>query len=167
MISPRIEKLLNEQYHMEVFSAHLYLAMCSYFTDQDLDGFANFFMLQADEELAHARKQFDYLHEVDGKLKMGAIDAPQTDFDSMLSVFTLALDHEQKVTKSINQIAKASLEEDDFATYNFLQWFIEEQVEEEASMRSLIAKVKLAEGNNSATYLLNEELMQRQAEPME
>ncbi|MFK7969908.1 MAG: ferritin [Bacteroidia bacterium] len=164
MITPRIEKLLNEQYHMEVFSAHLYLAMCSHFMDQDLDGFAHFFRLQADEEQAHARKQFDYIHEVDGKLTIGQIDAPQTTFGTMREAFELALEHEQKVTKSINSIVKATFEEDDFATQNFLQWFIQEQVEEEASMRSIIAKVKLAEGNNSAIYLLNEELQNRVAE---
>ena len=164
MVSQNIERLLNEQYHKEVFSAHLYLAMCSHFLEQDLDGFAHFFRLQADEELMHARKQFDYLHEVDGKLTIGPIDAPQTTFGSMREAFELALEHEQSVTRSINQIVKASLDEGDFATHNFLQWFIQEQVEEESSMRSIIAKVKLAEGNNSAIFLLNEELQARQPE---
>ena len=164
MISDRISQLLNEQYNKEVYSAHLYLAMCSYFLEQDLDGFAHFFRLQADEELMHATKQFDYVHEVDGKMTIGAIDAPRTDFSSMREAFELALEHEQEVTRSINNIVKAALEEGDFATHNFLQWFIQEQVEEESSMRSIIAKVKLAEGNNSAIFLLNEELMARKPE---
>lgn len=164
MISDRISNLLNEQYQKEVYSAQLYLAMCSYFLEQDLDGFAHFFRLQADEELVHAAKQFDYVHEVDGKMTIGAIDAPQTEFGSMREAFETALAHEQEVTRSINNIVKAALEEGDFATHNFLNWFVQEQVEEEASMRSIIAKVKLAEGNNSAIFLLNEELMGRKPE---
>lgn len=159
-----MEKLINDQYHREVFSAHLYFSMCSYFLDQDLDGFANFFKIQAEEELLHAQKQFDYVHQVDGKITMGGIDAPETDFQSILEIFENTLKHEQYITKNINEIVKASLEESDFATHNFFQWFIAEQVEEEALMRTYIAKLKLADGNKSTLYLLNEELMIRKAE---
>lgn len=158
MISERITKLINDQFHIELYSANLYLAMSSYFLDQDLDGFAHFFRLQADEEMMHAMKQFDYLHEVDGKINMGAIGAPENDFQDILPVFEEALAHERIVTKSINDIMKATLEESDFATQAFFQWFVQEQVEEESTMRSIIAKLKLAGDNKSSIYLLNEEL---------
>lgn len=162
MISDRIQTMINEQYHKELFSSHLYLSMSSWFLARDLDGFANFFRLQADEELMHARKQFDYLHNVDGKMTLGAIGAPRTEWSSNLEVFEDAYLHEQDVTRSINAIVKATLESGDFATLQFMQWFVEEQVEEEASIRNIIAKVKLAGDNNSALFLLNEELGRRQ-----
>lgn len=165
MINEKIQELLNEQFHKELFSANLYLAMSSYFLDQDLDGFANFFRIQADEEMLHAKKQFDYVHEVDGKISIGALAAPQTEFESTLQAFEIAQEHEQLVTRSINIIVRASLEANDFATHNFMQWFVAEQVEEEALMRSIIAKLKLAEGNKSTMYLLNEELLLRKLEP--
>ncbi len=160
-----MEKLINDQYHREVFSAHQYFAMCSYFMDQDLDGFANFFKIQAEEELMHAQKQFDFVHQVDGKITLTSIDAPENEFGSILEIFEKTLEHEQYITKNIHLIVKAALDEADFATHNFFQWFVEEQVEEEATVRTYIAKLKLAEGNKSTLYLLNEELMTRQPEP--
>ena len=156
--------MIVDQYHKELFSAYQYFAMCSYFLDRDLDGFANFFKIQAEEELMHAQKQFDFLHEVDGKVTIGAIDAPENEFSSILEVFEKTLAHEQFITKSIFQIVKASLDEADFATHEFFQWFVKEQVEEEATMRGLIAKLKMIEGDKSALYLLNEELLKRQPE---
>jgi ferritin len=164
MISERIATLLNEQFHKELFSANLYLSMSSYFLAEDLDGFAHFFRLQAEEEMMHAMKQFDYLHEVDSKIEIKAIEAPQTDFKSILEIFQSALGHEQIVTRSINQIVKAALEEGDFATHGFMQWFVNEQVEEESTMRNIIAKLKLASDNQSALFLLNEDLLKRRPE---
>ncbi len=163
MISENMQGLLNAQYHRELFSANQYLAMSSYFLAEDLDGFANFFRIQAEEEMDHAMRQYDYVHEVDGKITHGALDAPNNEFSSYLEVFEKALAHEQYITKNIFDIVKASLDESDYATHQFFQWFVAEQVEEESLFRSLIAKLKLAEGNNSALYLLNEELMNRKA----
>lgn len=167
MISEKMQKLINDQYHRELFSAHMYFSICSYYLDKDLDGFANFFKIQAEEELAHAMKQFDYLHQVDGKITYEAIDGPPNDFESMMDTFEKTLEHEQYITKHIHSIVKAALEEGDFATYNFFQWFVEEQVEEEALMRTLIAKLRMVGDNTSALYLMNEELMQRQPEAEE
>lgn len=167
MISDKMQAMINEQYHREVFSANQYLAMSSYFLDRDLDGFANFFRIQAEEETLHAMKQYDYLHEVDGKINMGAIEAPENTFHSILTVFEKALGHERYITQSINKIVKAAMDEGDFATYEFFQWFIREQVEEEALMRSYIAKLKMIEDDKSALYLMNEELLQRKAGPEE
>ena len=119
MISENMQKLINEQYHREIFSANQYFAMSSYFLDMDLDGFANFFRIQAEEEMAHGMKQFDYLHEVDGRINIGGIDGPENEFSSILEVFEKALGHEQYITKCIHQIVKASLDEGDFATHQF------------------------------------------------
>ena len=163
MISKQMEKMINDQYHKELFSANQYFAMCSYFLEMELDGFAHFFRVQAEEEMMHAAKQFDYLHEVDGKITMGTIDAPENNFSTILEVFEKTLSHEQYITKSIHQIVKAALEEGDFATHQFFQWFVAEQVEEESIMRTMIGKLKLIDDNKSALYLLNEELLKRKA----
>ena len=156
-----MELMLNEQYNKEVFSANLYLAMCSYFLDRDLDGFANYFKIQSKEELQHAEKQFDYLHEVDGKITVGAVEAPESNFASIIDCFEQTLAHEKEITKSIYALAKQSLEEGDFATHTFLQWFIAEQVEEEASVKSLLKKLEMIGDSSSALYLLNDELLKR------
>ncbi|MEL6671632.1 MAG: ferritin [Bacteroidota bacterium] len=156
-----MQELLNAQYHRELFSANQYLAMSSYFLDRDLDGFANFFRIQAEEEKDHAMRQYDYVHDVDGKITHEALEAPQNDFSSLLEVFEKAFGHEQYITRNIFEIVKTALEESDFATHQFFQWFVAEQVEEESLFRTLIAKIKLAGENQSALYLLNEELLAR------
>jgi ferritin len=161
MVSKKMEQMLNEQYNKEVFSANLYLAMCSYFLDRDLDGFANYFKIQSKEELQHAEKQFDYLHEVDGKITVGAVEAPESNFASIIDCFEQTLAHEKEITKSIYALAKQSLAEGDFATHTFLQWFIAEQVEEEASVKSLLKKLEMIGDSSSALYLLNDELLKR------
>ncbi len=161
MISKKMEKLLNEQINKEIFSSNLYLSMCSYFLDKELDGFANFFRVQAQEELFHANKQFDYVHNVGGKVSMMAVEAPETNFKNIIHVFELTLKHEQLVSKSINNLVKNALAENDYATHAFLQWFITEQVEEEANVNNLLSKLKMIGDNSSALYLLNTELKAR------
>ncbi len=161
MISPRIEKLINEQFNMELFSSNLYLSITSWFLSQELDGFANFFRIQAKEEMMHAMKQFDYLHNVDGKISMTYVEAPDNEFTSIVEIFEKALGHEQKVTASISNILHTSLEEMDYASHSFFQWFINEQVEEEATMKTMLKKVKMVGDNSSSLYLLNAELLQR------
>lgn len=164
MISDNMQALLNAQYHRELHSAMQYFAMSSWFLQEDLDGFANFFRVQAEEEMDHAMRQFDYIHEIDGKVTHEGIGAVENDFKDLQSVFHAALEQEKDVTKHIHEIVRAALDESDFATHNFFQWFVQEQVEEEATMRTIIAKLKLIDGNTSALYLMNEELNQRQAE---
>lgn len=165
MISKKMEQMLNEQYNKEVYSAQLYLSMCSYFLDRDLDGFANYFKVQSQEELLHAEKQFDYLHEVDAKVTMMSIDAPPTEFKSIEDCFEQTLAHEKLVTKGIYTLVKQALEEGDFATHTFLQWFVTEQVEEEATVKNLLMKLRMIGDNSSALYLLNDELLKRQLGP--
>ena len=161
MISKKIEKLINDQFNMELYSSNSYLSMTSYFLSIDLEGFANYFRIQAQEEMMHAMKQFDYMHEVDGKIEMLAIEAPNNDYKSILDVFEKAYEQEKAVTKSISNIVGNALKENDFATYAFFQWFVSEQVEEESNMRTMIQKLKMIGDNSSAMYLMNEELGKR------
>ena len=162
MIKKEMESLLNEQFHKEMFSAMQYLAVCSYFEDETLDGFSNFFRIQAQEEMSHAMKQFDYLHTVGGKITMQSIPEPRTSFSNSVEVFEFVLAQEISVTESINQLMKFALEIGDFATQAFLQWFVQEQVEEEDLVRKILHKVKMIGNNSSALFLLNEELKARQ-----
>lgn len=161
MINKKIEKALNEQFNKELFASHLYLSMSSYFLDKDLDGFANYFRIQSDEEKMHAMKFFDYIHEVDGKIEMQDVKAPETNFESIQQVFEVTLEHEQFVTKCIFDLVEQSLVEKDYATHTFLQWFVTEQVEEEAQVKNILQKIKMIKDNTSALYLLNEELGKR------
>ncbi|SOE22489.1 ferritin [Spirosomataceae bacterium TFI 002] len=161
MISKKMEQMLNDQYNKEVYSANLYLSMSSYFLDRDLDGFANYFLIQSKEELMHAEKQFNYVHEIDGKITIQAIAAPPATFDSMMDCFVKTLEHEKYVTKSIYDLVEQALAEKDFATHTFLQWFVTEQVEEEATVKNLIKKLEMIGDNSSALFLLNDELLRR------
>ncbi|MDY3316222.1 ferritin [Riemerella anatipestifer] len=161
MISKKIEQLINEQITKEQYAAQYYLSMAAWFHDQDLDGIANYFRVQAKEELMHADKMFDFLNDVGGRVILGQVDAPPYEFKDALDIFERALAHEKEVTKSIFNIYKTANEEGSYATASFLQWFINEQVEEEASASQLVAKIKMVKDNNSALYLFDQELGQR------
>lgn len=165
MIKKEMEALLNEQFHREMYAAMQYLAISSHFEDKNLDGFAHFFRIQAQEELSHAMKQFDYLHQVDGKIEMKAIPQPQTEFGSNIEVFEFTLKQEMSVTENINKLMKSAVDLGDFATQTFLQWFVQEQVEEEDLVRNILQKLKLVGDNTSTLYLLNEELKNRKPDP--
>ncbi len=160
-ISEKIENMLNEQITKELFSVNQYLVMASFFMKQELNGFANFFLVQSQEENFHGMKQFTYLHDVGGALKLQEIPAPFIDFKNVKHVFEVTLQHEKMVSKSISALIKAALAEDDFATYAFLQWFITEQVEEEATIENILKKLEMIGDNSSALYLLNDELSKR------
>lgn len=164
-ISNEMEKLINEQINHELHSMNLYLQMASYFLDQELNGFANFFRVQSDEEHAHAMRQFDYLHDVGGKLHLAAIESVQMEFNSVLHVFEITAKHEQEVTAAINRLVEQALEEKDYATHTFFQWFVTEQVEEEALMCNILSKVKRIGDNSSALYMLDEEMGRRKQQP--
>ena len=156
-----MESLINDQIANEMYSANLYLSMSSYFISLDLDGFSNFYKVQAQEELSHAMKQFDYLHRVSGKLVMQSIPQPVTEFKSIDETIEVTLKHEEEVSKKIYEIAREALAEGDFATHTFIQWFITEQVEEIDTISHLLQKVRMIKDNTSALYLLNTELSQR------
>lgn len=165
MISEKISSLINEQIAKEQYAAQYYLSMSAWFYAQDLDGIANYFRVQSKEELMHADKMFDFLTDVGANIVIGEIEKPPHDFADALDIFGKALEHEKIVTKSIFDIVKAANEESDFATTSFLQWFINEQVEEEANASQLLAKIKMVKDNPSALYLFDQELATRVFDP--
>ena len=161
MVSEKIVTLVNEQITKEQYAAQLYLSMSAWFYAQDLEGIGNYFRVQSKEELMHADKMFDYVNDVGGKIILNEVPKQPHEFDNSQEIFEKALDHERLVTKSIFNIVKAANEESDFSTTSFLQWFINEQVEEESSASTLVSKIKMVKDNPSALYLFDQELAQR------
>ena len=167
MISEKLLKELNEQFNFELESAYVYMAMAAYCSAEDYDGFAHFFILQAQEEYQHAMKFYDFIYDMDGRATMKAIPEPDNVYDSILDAFKKALAHEELVTSKINKIMDIAIEENNHATKNFLQWFIEEQVEEENNMKKIISNLERIDGHFQGMYMLDKELGQRVLDPIE
>jgi ferritin len=158
MLNPTVHRLLNEQINKEFYSAYLYLQFSNYFKDQDLDGFANWYMIQAQEERDHALLFYQYLQNNNEKVTLEAIDRPDDKFESHMAVLEAGLKHEFYVTSLINDIYAAAYEVKDFRTMQFLDWFVKEQGEEETNANDLIAKMRLFGGDPKSLYMLNQEL---------
>jgi len=161
MIKDKIEKALNSQINAEMYSSYLYLSMSSYFSSINLNGFATWMRVQAQEELTHAMKFYDYVIERGGRVTVAAIEAPPAEWDSPLQVFEHVYTHEQKVTGLINDLVNLAIAEKDHATTAFLQWFVTEQVEEESSADEIVQKVKLVGDQGAGLLMLDQELGQR------
>ena len=161
MLSEKLEKSLNDQITFEFYSSYTYLAMAAYCEASDLSGFANFFRVQAKEELDHAMKLYDYVFQKGGRVILGEIEEPKKEYESMVDVFETGLAHERIVTSKIYAITDIATEEREHATMSFLKWFIDEQVEEENNFNSLLKKVKRCESNPAALYMLDDELANR------
>lgn len=161
MIKENIENAINDQINAELYSAYLYLSMSASFDDQNLDGFANWMRAQADEEVEHAMRFFDYLNERGGRAELDAIEKPKKNWESPLEAFEDAYEHEQYITERINDLSDLAEEENDRATLNMLQWFVEEQVEEEDSVDQIVQKLKLAGGSKSSLLMLDSKLGER------
>lgn len=158
MVSQKLIKALNDQFNYELLSAHYYLGMAAYCSDQDLDGFASFFMAQAEEERFHAMKFYDYVVEVDGRILITDITNIQNNYKSVIDVFKSALEHEQSVTKRIYGLMDIAQEEKEHATQNFLNWFVGEQVEEEATMKGIIKRLERLGNDSHGLFMLDKEL---------
>ncbi len=165
MISDELLTELNKQVKFEYESAHYYLAIANYFRAEDLEGFAHFFEVQAEEERFHAEKFTHFIDELGAVVKLKGLGDPKNDFDSPQAAFEYALEHEKFITKRINQLMDIAHSDKNYAAVNFLNWFIEEQVEEEASMDELINKLERISDDGAAIYMLNEELAQRTFDP--
>ena len=161
MLSENLIKAINSQINYEFYSSYSYLAMAAYAHSQDLDGFANFFRVQAQEEVFHAMKFFDYVYQKNGDVSLEAIDKPQLKFKNMVDVLEKGYEHEQEVTKRIYELANLASEEKEHATISLLKWFVDEQVEEEDNFNRIIKKARRADTNPAALYLLDDELAQR------
>ena len=156
-----MQDALNEQVNAELYSAYLYLSMEAYFESVNLPGFANWMRIQTQEELTHTTKIYDYVNERGGRITLKAIDAPPTQWDSPLAVFQAGFAHEQKVTGLINELVNISIELKDHASNMFLQWFVNEQVEEEKNADDVVQKLKLMADAPGGLYMLDAELAQR------
>ena len=166
MLSERMQKGLNAQMIAELYSSYLYLSMNAYFKSVNLDGFANWMYAQAQEELMHAMKFYEFINQRGGRVTLDAIEAPPTEWDGPLAVFEDTLKHEQKVTGLINDLVEVAAEERDHATRIFLQWFVTEQVEEEDSVGSVLEQLKLLGDAKGGLFMMDRELAKRQAPDM-
>jgi len=153
-----MEQALNSQINAELYSSYLYLSMKAYFESINLPGFANWMKVQVQEELMHAMKFFDFVNECRGRVTLKAIEQPPAEWKSPLNVFEETLKHEQKVTGLINNIMNIAIEEKNHATSNFLQWFVNEQVEEEASADKILQELKLLGSKSAGLFMMDKEL---------
>jgi ferritin len=161
MISHQIQDAFNDQLNAELYSAYMYLSMSAYFESMNLKGFANWMRTQAQEEMLHAMKFYSFINDRGGRVVLSAIESPPVKWDSPLSAFEDAYRHEQKVTGLINNLVDLAIEEKDHSAGAFLQWFVTEQVEEEASADAVVQKLKLAGGQGAALFMIDAELATR------
>ncbi|MBN1925721.1 MAG: ferritin [Prolixibacteraceae bacterium] len=161
MLKEKMEIALNDQINKELYSSYLYLSMCAYAQSLGMPGIANWLKIQAMEELTHANKFFDYVHERNGKVLLKAIDEVPTDFGSVTDMFKNVLEHEQLVTASINNLVDISIEISDHATRSMLLWFVDEQVEEEASVQEIIDQLNMVEGKGHGLFMIDKDLGSR------
>ncbi|MET1128173.1 MAG: ferritin [Thermoproteota archaeon] len=165
-ISERIQELLNRQINSELYSAYLYLSMAAYFESRNLRGFASWMVQQAREELEHAMRIYRYVFERGGRVALKAIEEPPSEWSSPRDAVKHALEHEMEVTRRIHNIYEAAREERDHATEVFMQWFVNEQVEEEALFSDLLAKVEAA-GDSPVALMMLDSLLARRGEEQE
>ena len=161
MIGKKMEKALNEQINAELYSAYLYLSMVAYFESVNLTGFATWMRAQTQEEMMHAMKIYDFINERGGRVILTAIETPPSEWNSPLAAFEAAYAHEQLVTGRINDLVNLAVEEKDHATNAFLQWFVNEQVEEETSADNVVQNLKMAQNAPGALFMIDHELGQR------
>lgn len=161
MISKKMTKALNTQLNHEFYSAYLYLSMSAYCNKADFNGAAGWFLLQYQEEQQHATRIYNYLIGQDAKVSLKKIAKPAKKFGSLLETFEQSLAHEQVMTKRLNELSDSALKEKDHATYNLLQWFVNEQVEEEASVSEIISKLKMVKNDGYGLLMIDRELAQR------
>ncbi|MBE8540025.1 ferritin-like domain-containing protein [Geoglobus acetivorans] len=164
-ISERMVEALNEQLNWELYSAYIYLSMAAYFDSIELKGFANWMRVQWQEEITHAMRFYDYINERGGRVKLHAIQEPKAEWSSPLEAFEEAYNHEVGVTKRIHNLIDLALSEKDYATYNMLQWFVAEQVEEEASTSEIVGKLRIIGEDKHALLMLDQELGKRRFNP--
>ena len=161
MLSKNLEKAFNDQINAEMFSAYLYLSMAAYFDSLNLKGFSNWMRVQFQEEWVHAMKFFDYINERGGRVVLEKIEKPQAEWKSPLDAFEAAYKHEQMITGRINDLVDLAIKENDHAAKAFLQWFVTEQVEEEASTDEVVQMLKMVKESPNGMFMVDRELSKR------
>jgi len=164
MLSPKLQDAFNKQINAELHSSYLYLSMAAYFESKDLKGMANWMVVQAGEEKAHAMRFYDFINDRSGRVLLTQIEAPKTEWKSPLEAFEDAYKHEIKITGMINELFTLVAIEKDGAGHDFLEWFCREQVEEEANAQLIVAQLKLVGDNGVGLYMLDQQLGQRKAD---
>ena len=158
MLNEKVVELLNDQIVKELYSAYLYLDFSNFYSEKGLDGFANWYRIQAQEERDHALLFYDYLHNNNEKVTLGAIDAPNVELNELMDPLKAGLKHEEYVTDLIHTISAAAKDVNDFRTMQFLDWFVKEQGEEEKNANDLITKMELFGSDPKSLYMLDQEL---------
>ncbi len=161
MLSDNMEKALNKQINKELYSSYLYFAMAADLEDKGYAGTAHWMESQAQEEISHAMRIYNFINERGGRAVLEAIDKPKKEWSSIKEIFEDSLEHEQKITASINALMDIAIEENDYATKSFLNWFVDEQVEEEDTVNEILDKINLIEDSKNGMYNLDKELGQR------
>jgi len=161
-IKEKMQDAISKQINRELYSGYLYLSMSTYFEEKNLRGFAKWMRIQAKEEQKHAMKMYEFMYERAGHVKLAAIEAPPHHWKSPLDVFKESYKHEQKVTEMIHNLITMAMAEKDYATMNFLQWYVEEQVEEEASPLAILQKLELIGDSANGLLMLDAEVAKRE-----
>lgn len=165
MLSPKMQDALNAQINAEYYSSYLYLSMAAYCEEVNFKGAAHWFRLQSQEEMVHVMKFFEYVIDRKGRVQLMPIEGPPVRWDSLLAVFEASGKHEAHVTGLINTLASLAISENDHATHALLEWFLTEQVEEEATVDQIVQQFKLADSAPAAMFMIDRELGQRIATP--
>lgn len=160
-MNPKLEKVLNEQINMELFSAYLYMSMSAYLKSLNLLGFAHWLEIQAREELGHALKLYNHVSNRESSINFEKIDKPPHTWESPVEVFKAAYEHEKLVTSRINEIANLAIQEKDFTTNSHMQWYLNEQVEEELNELEIYRQLKFANNSPEVLMMLDRELAKR------
>lgn len=165
-MNQKLEDAFNKQINEELFSSYLYLSMAAWLDGKNFKGVSHWMTLQAREELGHALKFVHFMQEKGAKVVYGEVAKPQTDWETLVNVFEDTCEHEAMITGCINKLVDMAMEEKDHASYNFLQWFVDEQVEEEATAGEILSKMKMVGDNGAALFMIDKELEGRVASPM-
>lgn len=165
MLKPNVQEGLNTQINQELYSAYVYLSMSAWFETKNLRGFAHWMRIQAQEELTHVMKLYQYIVDRNGRIEFTAVESPKNSWESPLKAVEEAYKHECDVSESINRLTTLTMNEEDHSTRVFLQWFVSEQVEEEANADELVQKLKLVEGVPAGLFMLDNELAGRAFTP--
>ncbi|MCP4290218.1 MAG: ferritin [bacterium] len=161
MMNEKMVAALNQQINEEYYSSYIYLAMAAYLDDSDLDGMGHWMRMQAQEEYLHAMKIFDFMVERGARIKLSAVAEPPFEWETPLAAFEAALDHERYMTDNINKLVDLAISERDHATNNIMQWYVSEQVEEEANVEGIVKKMKMMGDSGQGLFLMDRELASR------
>lgn len=158
MLSEKVVENLNKQINLEFYSSNLYLQMSSWCADKGLDGCSEFLKVHATEEMGHMQRLFDYVNECGSMAVLGAIAAPPTEFEDIKHVFQATYDHECEITAAINSLVHSSFESQDYSTFNFLQWYVSEQHEEEKLFKGILDKLEIIGTKDGGLYHFDREM---------